>query len=120
MFRRPDRKPETPIDRQKKALESHAAAIKAQLEKAQQFKEKAPELRAKAEEREQREHISRYHRPVTVEGPADYRYDLHAGREAVRPRKLRKERSKAPLLTFVLFVTLVCVLYYAVRTLWHG
>lgn len=120
MPRRPDRKPETPLDRQKKALENKAAALKVELEKTQEFKQKVPELRAKAVEREQRELLSRYHRPVSIEGPSDFRYDLYAGKQAAKPRKLRKERSKAPLLTLVLLVTLLFVAYYAVRTLWNG
>lgn len=111
---------DTALDRQRKALEAKAAAIKAQLAETRQFQEKAPEMRAKAVEKEQREIVSRYHRPSSIEGPADFRYELYAGRETAKPRKLRKERSKAPLLTFVLLIAFVCVVYYAVRTLWNG
>jgi len=55
-----------------------------------------------------------------VEGPADFRYDLVPSKAPKKPRTLRKERSKAPLLTLVLLVTFGCVVAYAVRTLWQG
>lgn len=77
-------------------------------------------MKAEAQKRAQQEIIARRTRPVRVEGPADRRYDNLASRGKAKPRKLRKERSMAPVLTLVLFVTFCCVMAYAVRTLWHG
>jgi sugar-specific transcriptional regulator TrmB len=111
---------QNPIDRRQKALEEQSANLKAQLEKVKRFQEKAPELKAEARKREQQEIFSTYRRPVRVEGPADFRYELVPSKAGKKPRKLRKERSKAPMLTLVLLVTFCCVVAYAVRTLWHG
>ena len=116
--RRPDAKT-NPINRRQKALDEQTANLKAELEKIQKFQQKAPELKAEARRREQQEILSTYRRPVRLEGPSDFRYEVSGGKKA-KPRKLRKERSSAPVLTLVLFVTFCCVVAYAVRTLWHG
>jgi hypothetical protein len=116
--RRPDDK-NNPINRRQKALAEQTANLKAELEKLQKFQQKAPELKAEARKREQQEILSTYRRPVRLEGPSDFRYEVTGGKKP-RPRKLRKERSHAPVLTLVLFVTFCCVVAYAVRTLWHG
>lgn len=110
----------SPINRRQQALDEQSAKLKAELEKLQRFQQKAPELKAEARKREQQEILSTYRRPVRVEGPADHRYDAVGSRPSAKPRKMRKERSGAPVLTVVLFVTFCCVVAYAVRTLWHG
>lgn len=120
MSRRKNHNGETPLDRQRKALEAHEHSLRTELAKNQQIQQKLPDLRQQALEREQREIISRFSRPVSIEGPADYRYDLCPDQKVKKVRKLRAERSVAPLLTIVLVVTLVCVAYYAVRTMWNG
>src|SRR3954463_7605031 len=109
--RRPDQP--NPINRRQKALDEQTANLKAELEKLRRFQQKAPELKAEARKREQQEILSTYRRPVRVEGPSDFRYDLVKSKPNARPRKLRKERSKAPVLTVVLFVTFCCVVAYA-------
>jgi hypothetical protein len=108
-----------PINRRQQALEAQQAKLKQELDDLRKFQQKAPELKAQAQKREQQEIISLYRRPVRVEGPADYRYDFVPSKPA-KQRVLRKERSKAPVLTVVLLVTFCCVMAYAVRTLWHG
>jgi hypothetical protein len=108
-----------PINRRQRALDEQTENLKAELEKLQKFQQKAPELKAEARRREQQEILSTYRRPVRLEGPADFRYEV-SGTKKAKPRKLRKERSSAPVLTLVLFVTFCCVVAYAVRTLWHG
>jgi hypothetical protein len=110
---------QNPINRRQKALDEQTANLKAELEKLQKFQQKAPELKAEARRREQQEILSTYRRPVRLEGPSDFRYEVSATKKP-KPRKLRKERSHAPVLTLVLFVTFCCVVAYAVRTLWHG
>jgi hypothetical protein len=119
MSRRTDPSPD-PIKNRRKALNDQAAKLKAKLEQAQQFLEKAPTLKAAAQRREQQEILSTYRRPVRVEGPTDFRYELAGTKAGARPPRLRKERSKQPLLTLVLLVAFVFVALYAVRTLWHG
>lgn len=110
-----------PINRRQKALEDQTASLRAELEKVRRFQEKAPEMKAEARRREQQEILSTYRRPVRVAGPLDIRYDNVTDAAATsRPRKLRKERSKAPLMTFLLLLTLGFVVFYAVRTLWQG
>lgn len=110
-----------PINRRQKALDDQTESLRAELEKVRRFQEKAPEMKAEARRREQQEILSTYRRPVRLEGPSDFRYDnVTAAQATARPRKLRKERSKAPILTLVLLVTFCCVIVYAVRTLWHG
>src|SRR5688500_5125365 len=109
-----------PINRRQQALDEQTAQLRAQLEKVRRFQEQAPELKAETRKREQQEILSTYRRPVRVEGPADFRYDVVPSKSRKKPRTLRKERSKAPLLTMVLLVTFGCVVAYAVRTLWQG
>jgi hypothetical protein len=116
--RRPDQ--QNPINRRQKALDEQSASLKAELEKIERFKQKAPELKAEARKREQQEILSTYRRPVRLEGPTDFRYELVGSKPKAKQRKLRKERSRAPILTLILFVTFCCVVAYAVRTLWHG
>ena len=119
MARRRSDVPNNPINRRQKALDEQTATLRAELEKIKKFQQKAPELKAEARRREQQEILSTYRRPVRLEGPSDFRYEVSAGKKA-KPRKLRKERSTAPVLTLVLFVTFCCVVAYAVRTLWNG
>src|SRR5687768_4689140 len=119
MSRRRTEQP-NPINRRQKALDEQSANLKAELEKLQRFQQKAPELKAEAQKREQQEILSTYRRPVRLEGPTDFRYELVGSKAKPKQRKLRKERSRAPVLTVILFVTFCCVVAYAVRTLWHG
>ena len=116
--RQPDQ--QNPINRRQKALDEQRANLKAELERLQKFQQKAPELKEEARKREQQEILSTYRRPVRLEGPTDFRYELAGSKGKTKPRKLRKERSRAPVLTLILFVTFCCVVAYAVRTLWHG
>jgi hypothetical protein len=109
-----------PIKNRRKVLDDQAAKLKAKLNQAQNFLEKAPALKAEAQKREQQEILSTYRRPVRVEGPSDFRYELAGNKARARPPRLRKERSKQPLLTLVLLVAFVFVAIYAVRTLWQG
>ena len=119
MARRRTEQP-NPINRRQMALDEQTAQLRAELDRVKRFQEKAPELKAEARKREQQEILSTYRRPVRVEGPADFRYDLVPTKASKKPRTLRKERSRAPLLTLVLLVAFGCVVAYAVRTLWHG
>jgi hypothetical protein len=120
MSRRTDRSPHNPISNRQKALDEQAAKLRTELTKVRTFQEKAPGMKVEAQKREQQEILSTYRRPARIEGPADHRFDLTNPKAMPKPRKLRKERSKAPWLTFVLLIAFGCVVAYAVRTLWHG
>ena len=109
-----------PINRRQQALEEQAARMKAELAALQTFRQRVPELKEEARKREQQEILHTYRRPVRIEGPSDHRFDANAAKPGVKPRTMRKERTRAPILTLVLFVTFCCVMAYAVRTLWHG
>jgi hypothetical protein len=101
--RRPDAKT-NPINRRQKALDEQTANLKAELEKNPEVPAESARAKAEARRREQQEILSTYRRPVRLEGPSDFRYEVSGGKKA-KPRKLRKERSSAPVLTLVLFVT---------------
>src|SRR5262245_7277406 len=119
MPRRKDPSPD-PIRNRRKALSEQAEKLKAKLDQTSQFLEKAPVLKAEAQKREQQEILSTYRRAVRVEGPTDFRYELAGAKKGAAPARLRKDRSKQPLLTLVLLVAFAFVAVYAVRTLWGG
>jgi hypothetical protein len=100
-------------------LERQAEKIKAELLKTRAFLDKAPELIADVQRKEHRERIARYEQPPRLDGPGDFRLELVSGRSS-KPTRLRKERSKAPLVTLVLVVGFAFVAYYAWRVLWNG
>ena len=122
MSRRPTTQPKSPspLDKKQRELELKAAKLKADLQNTQQFLSKAPEMKAEVQKRQQEELVTRYQRPQRVEGPADIRYDFRKGSAPSRRVTLRKERSKAPILTFLLMVTFSAVVIYACRVLLHG
>ena len=110
----------TSIQRQKQELERHAERIKQELGKTREFLDKAPALVAEAQRKQQREVIERFHRPSRIEGPADFRLELIGTRPAKPVRKLRKDRSIAPLVTLLLLAGFCAGVYYAWRVLWQG
>ena len=122
MTRKPDRKSTgaSPIQTRQQELHVKAEAVKAKLSQTRQFLEKVPALKDEAQKKQQREIYDRFNRPARLEGPADFRLDFVRGKKDRPPRKLRKERSKAPLITLVLLVTFIVVAYYAWKSLWQG
>jgi hypothetical protein len=123
MPRKSDRKPigSTPLlTKKQQQLDQQAAQLKARLSEARQFLEKAPDLKKAAQLKQQREIFDRFNRPARLEGPVDFRLDYVAAKGARSPRKLRKERSKAPLVTLALLVTFVIVAYFAWKSIWRG
>ena len=119
MSRQSARTQQTPLHQKKTDLELKAEKLKAEISQTQQFLQKAPQLKNAAQKREQQEILNSYRRPARIEGPVDYRYDLVKPKPS-KPPILRKERSKAPLLTIALLITLGVVAYYTWRTLLHG
>lgn len=122
MARKSDRKPagDSPIQSKQQQLAQMEAQVKAKLNKTQEFLEKVPALKSEVQKKQQREIYDRFNRPARLEGPADFRLDFVAGKKTARPRKLRKERSKAPLITLILLVTFIVVAYFAWKSLWQG
>ncbi|MEO6741946.1 MAG: hypothetical protein ABIP20_17010 [Chthoniobacteraceae bacterium] len=122
MAKKSDRKPtvESPIQSKQQKLELLAEKLKAEINKRQEFLKKAPALKDEAQKKQQRELVERFNRPARIEGPVDFRLDFVREKKSAPPKKLRKERSKAPLVTFVLFVTFVVVAYFAWKSLWQG
>ena len=122
MSRRPTTQPKapTPLDKKQRELEAKADKLKADLQNTRQFLDKAPVMKAEVQKRQQEELVTRYQRPQRVEGPADIRFDFRKGSTASRRVTLRKERSKAPLLTFFLMLAFSAVVIYACRVLLHG
>ena len=122
MPRKSDRKPtvESPIQSRQQKLALQEAQLKAQLNKTQKFLEKVPALKDEVQKKQQREIVDRFNRPARLEGPVDFRLDFVAAKNAKPPKKLRKERSKAPLVTLALLVTFVVVAYFAWKSLWQG
>ena len=122
MPRKSDRKPdgESPIQSKQQLLAQLEAQVKAKLNKTQEFLVKAPALKDEAQKKQQREIVDRFNRPALIEGPVNFRLDFVAAKNPVRPKKLRKERTKAPLITLVLLVTFVIVAYFAWKSLWQG
>lgn len=122
MSRKPDRKSTgaSPIQTRQQELEAKAEQVKAKLNQTRQFLEKVPALKDEAQKKQQRAIDDRFNRPARLEGPADFRLDFVAGKKATVPRKLRKERSKAPLFTLLLLVTFIVVAYFAWKALYLG
>ena len=122
MPRKSDRKPtvESPLHSKQQQLAQMEEQVKARLSRTQTFLGKVPALKEEAQKKQQREIVDRFNRPARIEGPVDFRLDFVAAKNATRPRKLRKERTKAPLFTLALLVTFVVVAYYAWKALWQG
>ena len=107
------------IEAKKRELERKAEQVKAKLNETQEFLDKAPALQAEVQHKQQRAIIERYQRPARIEGPADFRAELVGTRKHRPPKRLRKERSKAPFVTLLLLIGFCAVMYYAWRVLWH-
>ncbi len=124
MAKKSDRKltVESPIQSRQQQLAVQEAKLKAQLNKTEEFLKKAPILKDKAQKKQQRELVDRFSGRTPVEGPVamNFRLEFVRGQTPAKPKKLRKERSKAPLFTFVLLVTFVVVAYLAWKSLWQG
>lgn len=122
MARKPERQPngDSPIKSKQQQLTQMEAQVKAKLSKTQAFLEKVPALKTEVQKKQQREIYDRFNRPASIEGPADFRLNFVAEKKRVKPRKLRKERSKAPLVTLILLVTFIVVAYFAWKSLWQG
>lgn len=119
MPRKSDRKPtvESPIHSKQHQLAEQEAKLKAQLDRTQGFLKKVPKLKDEAKKKQQREILDRFNRPAQIEGPAHFRLNFDTGKKSAPPRKLRRERSKAPLITAVLLVTFLVVAYFAWRSI---
>lgn len=122
MSRKPDRKSTgaSPILARQQELEAKAEQVKAKLNQARQFLEKAPALKEEAQKKQQRAIYDRFQQRGRLDGPTDFRLDFVAGKKLPVPKKLRKERSKAPLFTLVLLVTFIVVAYFAWKALYKG
>ena len=122
MSRKSDRKPacESPIHSRQQQLAQQEEQVKARLNRTQQFLEKVPALKDEAQKKQQREIFDRFNRPARLEGPVDFRLDCVSAKKSATPKRLRKERSKAPLITLALLVTFVVVAYFAWKSLWQG
>ena len=122
MARKTDRKPtgESPIQSRQQQLAQMEAQLKAKLNKTQEFLEKVPALKDQVQKKQQREIYDRFNRPARIEGPADFRLDFVRGKSPAKPRRLRKETSKAPLVTLLLLVTFIVVAYFAWKSIWQG
>lgn len=122
MARKPDRKPtgDSPIQSKQQQLSQLEVQLKAKLNQTQQFLEKVPALKDEVQKKQQREIYDRFNRPARLEGPADFRLDFVRGKKAAAPKRLRRERSKAPLISLVLLVTFIIVAYFAWKSLWQG
>ena len=110
---------QSPIQNRKQELERQAEQIKQELSKTREFLDKAPALIAEVQRKQQRAIIERFQRPQRLGGPSDIRYDFDPGRRRKPPKPLRKERSKAPLVTLLLLAAFCAVMYYAWRVMWH-
>jgi hypothetical protein len=122
MPRKSGRKPtvESPLHSKQQQLAQREAQLKAQLSKAQEFLVKVPALKDEARKKQQREIVDRFNRPARLEGPVDFRLELLAARSAKPAKKLRKERTYAPLLTLALLAIFVTVAYWAWKSIWQG
>ncbi len=122
MSRRPTTQPKaaTPLDNKQRELQAKADSIRADLQNTRQFLDRAPVMKAEVQKRQQHELVQRYQRPQRVEGPADIRFDLRKGSTPARRVTLRKERSKAPILTFILMLMFSAAVIYACRVLLQG
>jgi hypothetical protein len=122
MRRKPARKTtgQSPIQAKQQEIDAQVEQIKQRLARTEEFLKKVPEVRDEAARRQQRAIVERFSRPPQIEGPGDYRIDLVAGRSRKPPPRLRKERSKAPLVTLVLLIAFSLVIYYAWQVLWRN
>lgn len=111
---------ESPIVSKQQELIRREEEIRAKLNKAQTFLQKAPDLKAEARRKEQRTLIERFEGPSRIDGPVDFRIAFVKPKSSAPPPRLRKERSKAPLVTFLLMIAFVIVIYYAFRVMWQG
>jgi hypothetical protein len=124
MAKKSDRKStlESPIHSKQQQLAMQEAQIKAKLDQTKKFLEKVPAIKDEARKKQQREIVDRFNRPARIEGPVapNFRLDFVATKQTSTQKKLRKERSKAPLVTFALLVTFVVVAYFAWKSLAQG
>lgn len=122
MSRKSDRKPnvESPIQSKQQQLAQMEEQVKARLSKTQNFLGKVPALKEEVQKKQQREIVDRFNRPARIEGPVDFRLDFVAAKNVGPAKKLRKERSKTPLVTLVLLVAFVVVAYFAWKSLTQG
>ena len=123
MAKKSDLKPtvESPIQSRQQQLALQEAKLKAQLNMTKAFLEKAPALKDEAQKKQQRELVERFNSPARIEGPVDFRLEFVNGKKsAAPPKRLRKERSTAPLFTFLLLVTFIVVAYFAWKSLAQG
>lgn len=122
MPRKSDRKRETrsPIHDRQRELDLHARQIKEKLDATRAFLKKAPEIKAEVTRKQQRAIFERFGGPARVAGPPDIRLELVQSKTAKPPRSLRKDRSKAPLVTVLLLGIFIAVVYYAWRALSQG
>ena len=122
MAKKSDHKPtvESPILQKQQQLSKREAELKAQLGKTEEFLKKAPVLKDKAQKKQQQELLTRFTRRNPVEGPIGFQFDFVRAKQFTPTKKLRKERSKAPLITFVLLAIFVVVAYFAWKSLAQG
>lgn len=121
MPRKPAAKSRTrsPIQNKTQEVERDAEQIRAKLRQTREFLDKAPAMIAEVQRKEHRDRIARYEQPPRLDGPGDFRLGFVRGRSP-KPPKLRKERSKAPVVTLLLLVGFAFVAYFAWRVLWQG
>ncbi len=119
MPRKSDRKAtvESPILSKQQQLAQQEAQLKARLDETRDFLKKAPVLKDEAQKKQQLEILDRFSRPAQIEGPSNFRLNYDAGKPVPPPRKLRKERSKTPLITLALLLTFAVVLYFAWKSM---
>ena len=121
MPRKSNRQPgsQSPLSSKQQELEQQSVQLKAKLNQTREFLSKAPDLKAEAQRRRQRAAFDRHNRPSRIEGPPDYRLEFVSTKPFSPPRRLRKDRSKAPLVTFILLMAFAGVVYYAWGVLWQ-
>ncbi len=110
----------TPLDQKTIALKAEAEQLKAKLQQARRFLQEAPGMKAEAQRKEQQELLNKYRKVARIEGPADFRLELVNGRAATKPRRLRHERTGAPVVTVLLLIACCVVFYYAMHVLRQG
>ncbi len=122
MPKKSDRKSsvESALDSKQQELAIREAKLKAQLGKTEEFLKKAPLLKDKAQKKVQQELLNRFTHRNPVEGPIGFQFDFLGSKQSTPPKKLRKERSKAPLITFALLAIFVVVTYFAWKSLAQG
>jgi hypothetical protein len=109
---KPAHKLSTPLDAKKRELADQENQIRAEMERRKKLIEDAPRIAEELQRRRREEHLRRKSRGVTLGSPAlsDPRY-LEANTASPMPR-LRKDRNQGMFMFFVLFVTLLAVLYW--------